>query len=101
MQWSNWSRLPKLGSNDEIGKVIGQALTLAGDQAPVIVDVNIDYSKRTRFTQGGGQGGHGPAAPGAPGRKSAVHWTGVVAQSDRIDRTKKSYRLLPEVNSMP
>jgi acetolactate synthase-1/2/3 large subunit len=46
------ARCLQLQSNDDIDKIIGQALTLAGDQAPVIVDVNIDYSKRTRFIQG-------------------------------------------------
>ncbi len=31
---------------------IKQALSFAGQNKPVIVDVNIDYSKRTRFTKG-------------------------------------------------
>ncbi|HYL09132.1 MAG TPA: thiamine pyrophosphate-binding protein [Candidatus Acidoferrales bacterium] len=38
-------------NNGRIGAAIRQALTIAQDQA-VIVDVRIDYSKRTRFTQG-------------------------------------------------
>jgi acetolactate synthase-1/2/3 large subunit len=38
-------------NNGRIGAAIRQALTVAQDQ-PVIVDVRIDYSKRTRFTQG-------------------------------------------------
>jgi len=35
-----------------IEPVITQALQLASNNRPVIVDVNIDYSKRTRFTKG-------------------------------------------------
>jgi acetolactate synthase-1/2/3 large subunit len=46
------ARYLQLKSNADIDSTIGQALSQAGDQAPVIVDVNIDYSKRTRFTQG-------------------------------------------------
>jgi acetolactate synthase-1/2/3 large subunit len=38
-------------SNAQIASGITQALTAAQNQ-PVIVDVHIDYSKRTRFTQG-------------------------------------------------
>lgn len=38
-------------NNSRIAAAIRQALTIAQDQ-PVIVDVHIDYSKRTRFTQG-------------------------------------------------
>jgi len=39
-------------SNDSIDAVIEQARQLSAQNEPVIVDVNIDYSKRTRFTQG-------------------------------------------------
>ncbi|TJY56208.1 thiamine pyrophosphate-binding protein [Sinimarinibacterium sp. CAU 1509] len=39
-------------TNDDVGAVIGEALRVAGQNRPVIVDVNIDYSKATRFTQG-------------------------------------------------
>ncbi len=46
------ARYLQLKSNADIETTIGQALNLAADQAPVIVDVKIDYSKRTRFTQG-------------------------------------------------
>lgn len=46
------ARYLHLKSNADIDTTIGQALNLAAAQAPVIVDVNIDYSKRTRFTQG-------------------------------------------------
>lgn len=39
-------------SEAEIGSGIRQALQLAASDRPVYVDVKIDYSKRTRFTQG-------------------------------------------------
>lgn len=42
----------KLDSNDQISTVISEALSIAADHQPVIVDVGIDYSKRTRFTLG-------------------------------------------------
>lgn len=45
------ARYIAINSNDEISSMIGQALA-AGLAKPVIVDVRIDYSKRTRFTQG-------------------------------------------------
>jgi acetolactate synthase-1/2/3 large subunit len=38
--------------NSDCGPGIQQALTLAVQDKPVIVDVKIDYSKRTRFTKG-------------------------------------------------
>ncbi len=41
-----------IDSNDRIDAVIGEALVVAAHGQPVIVDVRIDYSKRTRFTQG-------------------------------------------------
>ncbi len=42
----------EIRSNQEIGEMIEQALTASAKGQPVIVDVNIDYSKRTRFTTG-------------------------------------------------
>ncbi len=41
-----------IGGNDQIQAGIATALELAALGQPVIVDVRIDYSKRTRFTQG-------------------------------------------------
>lgn len=41
-----------MANNSEVNDVIKNALSLAKCHKPVIVDVNIDYSKRTRFTQG-------------------------------------------------
>jgi acetolactate synthase-1/2/3 large subunit len=38
--------------NDQLAAVINEALNTATLGQPVIVDVRIDYSKRTRFTQG-------------------------------------------------
>jgi acetolactate synthase-1/2/3 large subunit len=38
--------------NTMIDDVIAKALQLASEGIPVVVDVNIDYSKRTRFTEG-------------------------------------------------
>ncbi len=35
-----------------VAGVVGEALDLAGAGTPVLVDVRIDYSKRTRFTEG-------------------------------------------------
>lgn len=45
------ARYLAISSNDEIKKAITEALS-AGLAKPAIVDVRIDYSKRTRFTQG-------------------------------------------------
>jgi acetolactate synthase-1/2/3 large subunit len=42
----------KLDDNGQIAAVIAAALAAAAGHQPVIVDVRIDYSKRTRFTQG-------------------------------------------------
>ncbi|KAB2934382.1 MAG: thiamine pyrophosphate-binding protein [Leptonema illini] len=42
----------ELNSNEEIGSKIDEALRIAESGRPVIVDVKIDYSKRTRFTKG-------------------------------------------------
>jgi acetolactate synthase-1/2/3 large subunit len=39
-------------TNDDVDPVIDEALRIAESGRPVIVDVNIDYSKPTRFTQG-------------------------------------------------
>lgn len=41
-----------LNDNASIGGVVREALSVAAKGQPVIVDVRIDYSKRTRFTQG-------------------------------------------------
>ncbi len=38
--------------NNAIGETIGQAIAISKTGRPVIVDVNIDYSKRTAFTEG-------------------------------------------------
>ncbi|PCI57585.1 MAG: acetolactate synthase large subunit [Gammaproteobacteria bacterium] len=42
----------RIGDNSEIQRVITQALSLTEQNKPVVLDVNIDYSKSTRFTQG-------------------------------------------------
>jgi acetolactate synthase-1/2/3 large subunit len=42
----------EMNSDRDIGPVIQDALTASSRGQPVIVDVRIDYSKRTRFTQG-------------------------------------------------
>ena len=36
----------------DVERVVGEALDLAAAGTPVLVDVRIDYSKRTRFTEG-------------------------------------------------
>ncbi|PCI46274.1 MAG: acetolactate synthase large subunit [Alphaproteobacteria bacterium] len=41
-----------MSSNSDVEKGLKQALDLAGKGQPVIVEVNIDYSKKTRFTRG-------------------------------------------------
>lgn len=41
-----------IARNDDIQGAIDKALEISGSSQPVIVDVRIDYSKRTRFTQG-------------------------------------------------
>jgi acetolactate synthase I/II/III large subunit len=41
-----------IDNNEQIAAGIAQALAFAAQDRPVIVDVRIDYSKRTRFTQG-------------------------------------------------
>lgn len=45
-------RFLALEHNTMIEDVISKALQLASEGIPVVVDVNIDYSKRTRFTEG-------------------------------------------------
>jgi acetolactate synthase-1/2/3 large subunit len=42
----------RLENNEQISEKIAQALALAEQNIPVVLDVNIDYSKKTRFTQG-------------------------------------------------
>jgi acetolactate synthase-1/2/3 large subunit len=43
----------KIENNSQIAAGIGEALATAQNESrPVIVDVQVDYSKRTRFTQG-------------------------------------------------
>jgi acetolactate synthase-1/2/3 large subunit len=46
------ARFLKLASDADIEAVIGEALAVANSGKPVLVDVAIDYSKRTRFTEG-------------------------------------------------
>jgi acetolactate synthase-1/2/3 large subunit len=41
-----------LERNDQIATRVREALEVAATGQPVIVDVRIDYSKRTRFTKG-------------------------------------------------
>ena len=38
--------------DSDIDRVIGDALAAAAAGEPVLVDVRIDYSRRTRFTEG-------------------------------------------------
>lgn len=46
------ARFLALETNEDIDEVILKALDFGATQTPVVVDVNIDYSKRTRFTEG-------------------------------------------------
>ena len=46
------ARYLTIDGNGDIGPVIADALAAAAQGEPVLVDVRIDYSKRTRFTQG-------------------------------------------------
>lgn len=46
------ARFLALERNVDCDDVVAKALHLAQDNVPVIVDVKIDYSKRTRFTEG-------------------------------------------------
>ncbi|NMP32583.1 thiamine pyrophosphate-binding protein [Thalassotalea sp. M1531] len=45
-------RYIRLENNAEISEKIAEALAIASENIPVVLDVNIDYSKKTRFTQG-------------------------------------------------
>ena len=45
------ARYVAIENNDQLAAAIGEALA-PGQKKPVIVDVHIDYSKRTRFTSG-------------------------------------------------
>ncbi len=42
----------RIENNDDVDEKISQALALSNNNIPVVLDVNIDYSKRTRFTKG-------------------------------------------------
>ncbi len=42
----------QINNNDEIESVIDEALSVSDKKNPVIVDVKIDYSKKTKFTKG-------------------------------------------------
>ncbi len=42
----------RIDNNDQVVGQLTQALKLSAEHQPVVVDVNIDYSKKTRFTQG-------------------------------------------------
>lgn len=46
------ARFLALENNRDIDDVIRKALEFGAANTPVVVDVNIDYSKRTRFTEG-------------------------------------------------
>jgi acetolactate synthase I/II/III large subunit len=46
------ARFVKIENDDAIADGIREALQAAAQNEPVVVDVRIDYSKRTRFTQG-------------------------------------------------
>jgi acetolactate synthase-1/2/3 large subunit len=46
------ARYVPIEDNGRIAEGIGEALGIAATDQPAIVDVRIDYSKRTRFTQG-------------------------------------------------
>jgi len=42
----------RIETNTDVEQVLKQALNLAENNTPVVLDVNIDYSKKTRFTKG-------------------------------------------------
>ena len=46
------ARFLALERNIDVDQVLDKAWSMAEDNVPVIVDVKIDYSKRTRFTEG-------------------------------------------------
>lgn len=41
-----------IDNNEQVLEVIQQAISFSDNNVPVVIDVNIDYSKQTRFTQG-------------------------------------------------
>lgn len=41
-----------MANDGDVDRVIGEALAIAADGRPVIVDVNIDYSRKSVFTEG-------------------------------------------------
>jgi len=41
-----------MANDEQVGSIISKALTLAATGRPVIVDVKIDYSRKSEFTQG-------------------------------------------------
>jgi acetolactate synthase I/II/III large subunit len=52
MAQATGSRYFRMKDNAEISEIISSALKASETENPVVVDVNIDYSKRTRFTKG-------------------------------------------------
>lgn len=46
------ARFLSLETNKQIADVVRKALDFGAANTPVVIDVNIDYSKRTRFTEG-------------------------------------------------
>ena len=42
----------RIESNQDVAAMVDQALTLAYNNTPVVLDVNVDYAKKTRFTKG-------------------------------------------------
>lgn len=42
----------RIENNEQVAELIAQALEHAENNQPVVLDVNVDYSKKTRFTQG-------------------------------------------------
>ena len=42
----------RIESNEDIDQMINQAIELSNQNVPVVLDVNVDYSKKTRFTKG-------------------------------------------------
>jgi acetolactate synthase-1/2/3 large subunit len=49
---ANRVRFLAMRDDSEVGRVVAEALDSADRGEPVVVDVRIDYSKRTRFTEG-------------------------------------------------
>ena len=46
------ARFLSLERNVDVDQIMDKAWSMADENVPVIVDVKIDYSKRTRFTEG-------------------------------------------------